>query len=233
MIRKFLLPILIVAWLPTVLDAQEKPEPLRFRAVLHDPVRPIANLFYRDPEGAVAQVNFMPKALTETLFTLPVDGSLVLYDKAEIDPENPAADVAASVRIPSSIKQAIIVVLPAPDDGKLPYRLLVIDDSKRAFPKGESRVIPLIGTDIGVQAGEHTLRVRPGKISTLPPVKKVNDFNMAQTNFYYEAKDGSWTVFTERQLQFLDAFRRLFIVHATPGAVAPTVTTIVDTAAPR
>ena len=36
--------------------------------------------------------------------------------------------------------------------------------------------------------------------------------------------------FTERQLQYLDACRRLFILHATPGALQPTITTIVDTA---
>jgi len=60
-------------------------------------------------------------------------------------------------------------------------------------------------------------------------VRNVNEFNMAQTNFYYQ-EGGSWVAFTERQLQFLDACRRLFIVHVTPGATAPTVTTIVDTA---
>ena len=39
---------------------------------------------------------------------------------------------------------------------------------------------------------------------------------------------GGHTAFTERQLQYLDACRRLFIVHATPAAPPPTVTTIVD-----
>jgi len=63
----------------------------------------------------------------------------------------------------------------------------------------------------------------------VPAVSKVNDFNMAQTNFYYQ-QGGSWVAFTERQLQFLDACRRLFIVHVTPGAITPTVTTIVDIA---
>lgn len=51
---------------------------------------------------------------------------------------------------------------------------------------------------------------------------------MAQTNFYHQ-KGGSWVVFAERQLQYLDACRRLFIIHATPGTLQPTVTTIVDT----
>lgn len=36
--------------------------------------------------------------------------------------------------------------------------------------------------------------------------------------------------FTERQLQYLDAYRRIFIIHITPGAIQPAVTTIVDTA---
>ena len=39
---------------------------------------------------------------------------------------------------------------------------------------------------------------------------------------------GGHTAFTERQLQYLDAPRRLIIVHATSGALTPTVTTFVD-----
>ena len=70
-------------------------------------------------------------------------------------------------------------------------------------------------------------KIDPGKITKVPPVRKVNEFNMAQTNFYYQ-RDESWVAFTERQLQFLDACRRLFIIDATPGALSPRVTTIVD-----
>jgi hypothetical protein len=50
---------------------------------------------------------------------------------------------------------------------------------------------------------------------------------MAQTNFYYQQGE-AWVPFTERQLQFLDVCRRIFIIHATPGALQPTITTIVD-----
>ena len=98
----------------------------------------------------------------------------------------------------------------------------------RLFPNGESRVISLINVESAIQAGEHKLPVKPGTITRVPSVRKVDDFNMAQTNFYYQ-QDGSWVAFAERQLQFLDASRRIFIIHATPGALQPTVTTIVDT----
>ena len=106
--------------------------------------------------------------------------------------------------------------------------MLLIDDSEKAFPGGESRALPLIGVETAIQAGEHRLPIHPGKITTVPPVTKGDEFNMAQTNFYYQQGE-AWVPFTERQLQYLDASRRLFIIHATPGALQPTVTTIVDT----
>ena len=149
-------------------------------------------------------------------------------NEEEIDPENPAASLAASAKLAPDLKQVIVIVLPAPAGERPAYRMLVIDDSEKAFPNGESRVISLINGESAIQAGEHKLPVHPGKIAAVPPVKKVDEFNMAQTNFYYQ-QGGSWVAFAERQLQFLDACRRLFIIHATPGALQPTVTTIVDT----
>ena len=229
MISNLPLSILVVVGLSLTLHAQEKDKavPVEFRAVLHGPVHPTADLFYADDKGVVVQLNFRPKDLSEALLTLPVNGSLVLYDKASIDPENPAESLAASVKLPPNIKQAIVMVLPAPAGKNPAYRMLVIDDSEKAFPRGESRVLSLVGVETAIQAGEHRLPVHPGKITRVNPVRKVNEFNMAQTNFYYQ-QGGSWVAFAERQLQYLDACRRLFIIHATPGALQPTVTTIVD-----
>jgi hypothetical protein len=229
MISKFALTILTVLGLSLAVHAQEKetPVPVQIRAVLHDPVQPTAELFYTDKTGAVTRLNFRPQDLTEPLSMLPVNGSLVLYDKAAIDPENPAASLAASVILPPNLKRAVVIVLPAPAGEKPAYRMLLIDDSAKAFPGGESRVLPLIGVETAIQAGEHRLPIHPGKITRVPPVTKVNEFNMAQTNFYYQEGE-AWVPFTERQLQYLDASRRLFIIHATPGALQPTITTIVD-----
>jgi len=230
MICKYSLFVLTVFGLSLAVHAQEKetPAPVQIRAVLHDPVHPTADLFYTDKTGAVTRLNFRPQDLTEALSMLPVNGSLVLYDKAAIDPKKPEASLAASVKLPPEIKRALVLVLPAPAGLKPAYRMLVIDDSAKAFPAGESRVLPLIGVETAIQAGEHRLPVHPGKITNVPPVTKRDEYNMAQTNFYYKQGE-AWVAFTERQLQFLDAYRRIFIIHATPGAIQPTVTTIVDT----
>jgi hypothetical protein len=230
MIHKSFIPLLAIICLSFTTHAQEKEAsaPVQIRAVLHDPIHPVASLFYPDKTGTLVPLNFRPQDLTEALFTKPVDGWIKLYDKATIDPINPDASLAASVKLPADIKRAIIVVLPTTEKEKPAYRIRLIDDSDKAFPAGESRLLSLLGLETAIEAGEHKLRVHPGKITSLPPVKAVNEYNMAQTNFYYQHND-SWIVFAERQLQFIDNCRRLFIIHATPGALQPTVTTIVDT----
>lgn len=100
---------------------------------------------------------------------------------------------------------------------------------EKFFPKGESRVLSLLGLKTAVEAVEHKIPLEPGKMSRIPAVRKVNDFNMAQTNLHDQQKDGTWVAFAERQLQYLDVCRRFFIIHTTPGSLQPTVTTIIDT----
>ena len=230
MILRSSLSLLVVIGLSLAVHAQDKDAavPVQIRAVLHDPVNPVANLFYTDKSGAVVPLEFRPQDLTAPFLMLPANGSLVLYDKANIDPKNPAASLAASTKLPPDLKRAIVVVLPAPAGERPAYRMLLIDDSAKAFPRGESQVLPLVAVATAIQAGEHRIPVHPGKITRVPPVKKVDEFNMAQTNFYYKQGE-NWVAFTERQLQYLDVCRRIFIVHVTPGALNPKVTTIVDT----
>lgn len=229
MIPKLAVHILVIASLVLPAFAQDTPPPpVRIRAVLHDPMKPHAELFYHNQAGEPAPLEFRPRDLTETLLMRPEQGTLLLRDSATIDPENPMAGVAATLRLPPALRRGILVVMPAPPNSKLPYRMILIDDSEANFPKGESRVLSLIAVKTAVGAGEHKIALEPGKISRIPTVRRVNEFNMAQTNFYYQHGE-SWIPFTERQLQYIDACRRVFIVHATPGALQPTVTTIVDT----
>lgn len=227
----FLLLIAAVLGLAHPLHSQQEVKPARIRAVLHDPHRANPRLFLIDQSEAVVPLEFKPHDLSEAMLVPPTNGSLVLFDRADIDPENPAASVAASVPLPADLKSAILIVLAAPTGSTPACRLLLIDDSDNAFPGGESRAISLIKRETAIMAGEHRIPIEPGKITRIPMVRKVDDFHMGQTNFYYRHEE-SWVPFAERQLQYLDASRRLFILHATPGALHPTVTTIVDTLTP-
>ena len=227
---KHSLCILTAFWLPVAANAKPLKAPaVQIRAVLHDPANPAAELFYPDKKGVPVKLDFRVQELSQPLLTQSVDGSLVLYDKAAIDPKNPAASVAARVILPPNIKRAVIVLSPAPAGSTPAYRMDLIDDSAPAFPKGESRILSLVPMETFLEVGEHKLTIRPGEITRVPAVTKVNEYNMAATIFSYKEGDAQVT-FTERQLQYLDGFRRIFIVHTTPGGSQPGITTIVDTA---
>ena len=229
MIRKIPLIALITQLLTGVGISQESSGPVQVRVLLHDPVRPRAELFMADQTGGVAEVMLNPGNLSEARMTIPANGSIVLYDKVAVDPANPAASLAASAKMPSGTRKVIAVVTPAPAGAKPPYRMVLIDDSKKGFPDGESRVLSLVPVETAVEAGEHKLQLQPGKVTRIPAVKKHDEFNMAPTNFYYK-EGSSWVPFTERKLQFLDVFRRVFVVYVTPGSTQPFVRTVVDTA---
>lgn len=209
-------------------DASAK---ISIRATLHDPVNPVADLFVADDAGGFARLNLIPQGLSNAQLTVPVNGSLALYKTAAVDIKNPQASMVASVKVPQGLKKGIIVIVPAGENANPPYRMVLVDDSPTGFPKGESRVLSLVPVETALEIGEHKLPAASGKLTNVPPVKKVNEFNMAQTNFYYKDRaTSSWVPITERQLQYLDEFRRIFIIHTTLGAADPSVATIVDTA---
>jgi hypothetical protein len=69
MIHPLSLSMLAVVRLSLTVFAQDNKTaaPVQIRAVLHDPVNPIANLFYTDKTGARVQLNFRPQALTDPI----------------------------------------------------------------------------------------------------------------------------------------------------------------------
>ncbi len=228
MIRLTRLAALAAVSLPFCLHAQQGAAMFPIRAVLHDPVNPAAELYLPDQTGQIVKLKLVAEGLSEQQIAVPVNGSLVLYNKAVVDKQNPAASLAASARITDGMKRALVVVVPNKAGASPAYRMLLIDDSPGAFPGGESRVVNMAGFDAALEAGEHKLPLKSAQITRVPEVTKCDEFNMAQTNFYF--KDGeAWTPFTERRLQYLKEFRRIFLVYLTPGSTQPFVTTIVDT----
>lgn len=220
--------LIVFLLFPLLGMAQEGPAPLIIRAAYHNPIKPVAELFLADQAGGIVPLALVAEGLSTPQMTLPVNGSLVLYKDKVVDPKNPQASVAASAKVPEDWKKVIVMIFPAvtatENSG---YRILLINDAPNVFKKGESRVINLTQADTAMQAGEHKIPLPSGKVADLPAVKKVNEFNMAQTNFYY--KEGEeWVAFTERQLQYLDTTKRLFLIYLTPGSTQPFVTTIVD-----
>jgi hypothetical protein len=211
---------------------QQPATAFQIRVVLHDPVHPTAALYVIDEKGAGVRVRLRSQEFSRPQPVLPVNGLLAIYDKAEIDLKKPEDGLVATCKLPAEAKKGVVILLPSPAGTKPPYKMLFINDSAKEFPPGESRLMNLLPMEAAVEAGGHKLGAHPGEVVRFPMAAKVNTFNMAQTNFYYKQGE-AWTLFDERQLQYIEGFRRIFIVHATLGALQPTVTTIVDTTTPQ
>lgn len=192
---------------------------LEMRAYLHDPVRPATALQVKDKSGSLTALDLRTEGLSPACTTTLEDEELVIRSSD--------GAVAARAKVPAEIKRAAVILIPAAKESTPPYHMIVMDDAPTVFHWGESRVISLLGVETAVQAGEHKLPLPAGKITALPEVKKADEFNMAQTNFYYR-EGTAWVPFTERRLQFTNEVRRIFVVHVTPGSQQPFVATLVD-----
>jgi hypothetical protein len=232
MLRKTILLIFTAAFAGQV-TAQPAAAPtlMRFRASLHNPLKPTENFFYADKSGAIIPLKLRMKDLSSPELTQLSNDSIVLYDKLAVDPKKPEASVAAVCKVPAGIKRAVFIILPSPAGVKPPYRMVCIEDSFKGFPGGESRILTLIAGEAAVEAGEHKLAIHPGVITRIPPVKKADDFHMAQIKFLYKVAK-NWISVDERQSQFLEGYRRIFILHLPPGSDVPSISTIVDTEVP-
>ena len=78
-----------------------------------------------------------------------------------------------------------------------------------------------------IEVGEHKIAIPGGKLTDVPEVKKLNEYNRAQTNFYYR-KGENWLIAAERQMQYDPKLRRIFIIYLSPSAISPDVLTVVD-----
>ena len=192
---------------------------LEMRAYLHDPVRPLTTFQFKATGDKLMPLELRSEGLSPTYKTTLTDDELVIHLAN--------GEVAARAKVAAEIKQAAVLIVPAPANASPTYRLVVIDEAPATFPWGTSRLVSLLGVETALQAGEHKLPLPGGKITTLPEVKKLDEFNMAQTNFYYR-EGTAWVPFTERRLQYTGQMRRIFVVHATPGSQQPFVVTLID-----
>lgn len=224
-----LLSGLLAALLPLTASAQQ-PETtkIRLRAVLHDPLKPYAEMYFQGVAGGLERLNLAVEGLTDAQTVAVQKGTLRLFSSAKVDPAKPLANLAATVTVPAEVKRAIVFILPAAADAKPPYQLMVLNDSFTAFAKGESRVINMTRLPLAVKAGEHAVEVPAGKITKIPPVTKVNDLNQAQTTFYRKLET-EWSLLSERPTQYTPEVRNIFLMFVMPNVEEPQIRTIIDT----
>ena len=200
---------------------------LQIRAVLVDPANPDAKFYVGKPGEILLPLTLAEEGLTDSQ-KIPVEnGSLNFFTTATVDPKNPVAGLAATVKVPAGPSRLIVIIVPATQQGTPPYRMVLLDDSATSFPWGESKAVNLTPVDFALEVGGQKVLLLGGKITAVPKVDKVDEYNRAQTNFYYKKRD-QWVVAAEREMTYVNGLRRVFVIYKTPGTLAPDVRTLVD-----
>lgn len=211
--------------------AAETTRPLVVRAVLNDPVNPGVVFQIRTRGEALNQLQLMNEAVPQPVTIDFAGDTLSLYGEKVIG-DAKVPPVLAAAQIPASVQRCMLVITPAPKGAKLPYQMVAFNDSPQAFPFGESRILNTTIVPMAMEAGSSKVSVPPGAFVAIKSVKDVNQFKMAQTNFYMKSGE-SWLPVSERQIQYLDTMRRIFIVYVTPGSTSAMVRTIIDHEPPK
>ncbi len=199
---------------------------VQIRALLHDPAKPMSPFFTGTVGEAMVPLKLVEEGLSEPQKVTVENGSLNLFPTAIVDKNNPQASLAATVKVAEGASSLIVIIVPN-SQSKPPFRIVTVDDSPKNFPWGECKAVNLTPVDFALEIGDQKLLLPGGKVTPVPKVTKLDEYNRAQTNFYYKQGE-QWVVAAERQMQYVATLRRLFLIYKNQNALAPDVRTIVD-----
>jgi hypothetical protein len=221
--------LIISASIGTISLGQEAglSKPLKIRATFVIPNPAKQDLFIQTSDSAAVKLNLVGGGFGEIQNTISMNGMLNLFKSPTIDPNNPKANLVATAKVPASATRVMAMIIPAAAGASPPFNIVLLDDDSKSFPWGESKVINLSSVDFALEAGEHKIKIPKGEIKVLPEVKGVNEFKIAQTNFFSRGKD-TWEPVIERQLSYLNNMRRVFVVYKIPKALGPEVRILTD-----
>ncbi len=135
---------------------------------------------------------------------------------------------AATATIPATAKAVLLVFVPSPKKpDTLPWRVLVIEDSKKNFPDGGMFVANFHNQDIRFIIGEHKGMLRPAGMHGYEMPKNRDSFNMAPVVVEFQQGD-KWRTASESNLRFLPVMRYMVFAYTDPVSGRPRINTYQD-----
>jgi hypothetical protein len=217
----------VASLLGLVVFAAGQDATIQIRAVLQDSAKPDAKFYVGKVGDSLLPLKLAEEGLTDPQKVTTENGVLNLFSSATVDKVSATAHLAATLKIPAGCSRSVVIIVPAAPGALLPYRMVALDDDPASCPWGESKVVNMTPVDFALEIADHKLLLSGGKITAVPKVTKLDEYNRAQTNFYYKQGD-QWVIAAERQMQYLNTLRRVFLIYKSPNALAPDVRTIVD-----
>ncbi len=141
----------------------------------------------------------------------------------------------ATATIPAGVNSALLVFVrnSSGADAKSPpaWRVFIIDDDKKNFPKGGAYIVNFYNKDIRFIIGEHKGMLQPAGAHGYAMPTERDTFNMAAVVFEF-LQGEKWRPASESALRFLPGIRYLMIAFVDPISGRPSVKTYQDLTLP-
>lgn len=168
---------------------------LRVRALSFQLDSPPADVYAHDAagDGSVPGVKLDVKSYLNHEFSgLPIKGDSLVFTKSA-DPAGikDSANIVAKTRLPGGFRSGIFMFLPGTGKAGDPaFRVLVIEDTKKAFPPGSLKILNLSPLPVSIMLEKETFNFKSGETKVIedPPVGPSQSSGMVAKAF----KDGEW-----------------------------------------
>ncbi len=187
-------PIIVVAVLMAMLPplhAREQPATrAEIRLLAFQPDLATDEAYVHDPDAPAETVAIkvsIKSYLNHEFDTVMLTGNrIVITTKPERVSLTRSNEVLGMADLPDGVRSAILLFLPAPPNGKTRFHIMVIDDSKRAFPVGSFRVSNLSPLPVRIVLEEKSYDFKPGEVQLItdPPVRAGKQSGMKAFAFH-------------------------------------------------
>jgi hypothetical protein len=142
---------------------------------------------------------------------LNADSDVILRSKEETEEGNTIYPPIAQVKLPSDIKEPIMILVPAAES--LPYQSIIIDQSLEHFPLGSYMLINLSPRDVRGLVGSSKVVVSAESVTTIIPSSE--DEDLLDVHFEYERPKG-WKTFARTRWANEKDKRSLLLAYLDP-----------------
>ena len=176
-------------------EAKVESAGLRVRGLSFQLDSPPADVFAHDAagDGLVPGVKLDVKSyLNHEFSALPIKGDSLIFTKTA-DPAGikDSANLVARTRLPAGFRSGIFMFLPGTGKAGDPaFRVLVIEDTKKAFPPGSLKILNLSPLPVSIMLEKEVFNFKSGETKVIedPPVGPSQSSGMVAKAF----KDGEW-----------------------------------------
>lgn len=212
--------LLLLLFSTLQLSAQEGARNVECRFLLFPPGEELDSLMVKTSEADSVTCTITSSAISEAVPCPVIGNRLHLYSEDK---------KIATAAIPKSATSVIVVLFKTPGAGNSgpEWKVVVIDDRKKNFPKGGAYVANLYSGDIRFLIGEHRGTLKPGGSYGYDMPAKRDDFNMAPVVVQF-LHEGNWITANESALRFLPQVRYLVFAFVDPSSGRPRIVTFRD-----